>query len=315
MEPLLKLENISKWIRRRKIIDAVSLEVYPGEVFGLLGPNGAGKTTIIRMIAGLISIDQGDIFIQGHSIRTQFEEAIQSVGAIVENPVFYPFLTGYQNLRHFQRMVPHVDEKRIDEMVSFVNLEESIHDPVKTYSLGMRQRLGLAQALLHQPGLLILDEPTNGLDPAGIHQLRDHLRSLAKDQGVAVLVSSHLLSEMQLMCDRFAIVQHGKLVAVKPIREEQAQEDAELFVQFEVDQPDQVKRVMKELNWDKEVALAPDGFQVFIHKEQIPELNACLIKKGVKVYGIKTVEKTLEDQYLEMTEGDFGGQVLPSFTK
>lgn len=307
MEPVLKLKNISKSIKRKKIIDDVSLEVYPGEVFGLLGPNGAGKTTIIRMIAGLMAMDQGDIFIHGHSIKTEFEKAIQPVGAIVENPVLYSFLTGYQNLRHFARMVPNVDKKRIDEVVSLVKLDDSIQDPVRTYSLGMRQRLGLAQALLHQPGLLILDEPTNGLDPAGIHQLRDHLRNLAKDEGTAVLVSSHLLSEMQLMCDRFAIVQQGELVAVKPIREEQAQEDAELFVQFEVDQADQIKPIIEGLKWDKEVTPIPYGFQVSINKEQIPELNARLIREGVKVYGIKTVEKTLEDQYLEMTEGDFGG--------
>ncbi|MBA4601775.1 ABC transporter ATP-binding protein [Thermoactinomyces mirandus] len=307
MKPLLEIRNISKLIKGRKIIDDISLDVYPGEVFGLLGPNGAGKTTIIRMIAGLMAMDQGDIFIHGHSIKTQFEQAIQPVGAIVENPVLYPFLTGYQNLRHFARMVPDVDEQRIDEVVSQVKLDDRIHDAVKTYSLGMRQRLGLAQALLHQPSLLILDEPTNGLDPAGIHQLRDHLRNLAKKRGTAVLVSSHLLSEMQLMCDRFAIVQHGRLVALKPIREEQLQEDAELFVQFEVDQAEQIKPVFEELKWNKEVIPIPHGFQVSIKKEQIPELNACLIQKGVKVYGIKTVEKTLEDQYLEMTEGGCNG--------
>ncbi len=304
MNPVLKLENISKSIKRRKIIDDISLEVYPGEVFGLLGPNGAGKTTIIRMIAGLIAMDKGDIFIHGYSIKTQFEKAIQPVGAIVENPVLYSFFTGYQNLRYFARMIPDVDEKRIDEVVSLVKLDDCIQDQVRTYSLGMRQRLGLAQALLHQPGLLILDEPTNGLDPAGIHQLRDHLRNLAKEQGTAVLVSSHLLSEMQLMCDRFAIVQQGELVAVKPIREEQNGEDDELFVQFEVDQVDQIKPIIEGLKWDKEITPVPHGFQISINKEQIPELNAGLIEKGLKVYGIKTVEKTLEDQYLEMTEGD-----------
>ena len=140
---------------------------------------------------------------------------MRQVGAIVENPEIYQYLTGYQNLLHYARMIPGVTKQRIDEVVELVGLTARIHDKVKTYSLGMRQRLGVAQAILHRPALLILDEPTNGLDPAGIRELRDYLRHLAKHEGTTVFVSSHLLSEMELMCDRFAIIQAGKLIDVR----------------------------------------------------------------------------------------------------
>jgi ABC-2 type transport system ATP-binding protein len=183
MNPLLQLKNARKDIGKKTIIHDLSLEVFPGEVFGFLGPNGAGKTTTIRMIVGLMGITSGEVLINGISIQKDFEKAIQHVGAIVENPEMYKFLTGYQNLLHYARMAKGVTKERIDEVVKLVGLEKRIHDKVKTYSLGMRQRLGLAQALLHRPSLLILDEPTNGLDPAGIREIRDYLRKLAKEEG------------------------------------------------------------------------------------------------------------------------------------
>src|SRR3954470_2691442 len=225
MTGIVKLNNVTKIIKGRTIIDSISFEVHKGEIFGFLGPNGAGKTTTIRMIVGLISISSGDIEIDGKSIKKDFEQAIKHVGAIVENPEMYKFLTGYQNLVHYARMIPGVSKERIDEVVRLVMLENRIDDKVKTYSLGMRQRLGIAQALLHKPSVLILDEPTNGLDPAGIRELRDYLRRLTRDEGISVVVSSHLLSEMELMCDRVAIIQNGKLIDVRLIREDEDSEE------------------------------------------------------------------------------------------
>ena len=213
-EPVIKLVNVSKKIDRKTIIDGLTLEIRRGEVFGLLGPNGAGKTTTIRMMVGLIAITAGDILIRGASINKDFRKAIAQVGAIVENPELYGFLTGYQNLVHFANLYPAVTLERIEEVISFIGLEKRIHDRVKTYSLGMRQRLGVAQAILNKPSILILDEPTNGLDPAGIKELRDYLRILAKNEGVSVIVSSHLLSEMELLCDRVAIIKSGRLLGV-----------------------------------------------------------------------------------------------------
>src|SRR4051812_4393211 len=165
MNGIVKLSNVTKVIKGRTIIDSISFEVHKGEVFGFLGPNGAGKTTTIRMIVGLIGITEGDIAIAGKSIKTEFEQAVSHIGAIVENPEMYKFLTGYQNLLHYARMTQGVTKDKISEVVELVGLGERIHDKVKTYSLGMRQRLGLAQCLLHDPDVLILDEPTNGLDP------------------------------------------------------------------------------------------------------------------------------------------------------
>lgn len=176
--PVVQLQHATKTIGRKKIVNDLSFDIPAGEVFGFLGPNGAGKTTTIRMMVGLVKISQGDILIKGQSIAKDFKKAIQNVGAIVENPDLYTYLTGYQNLKHYARMVTGIAKTRINEIADLVGLQERIQDQVKAYSLGMRQRLGIAQALLHRPSLLILDEPTNGLDPAGIHELRSYLKSL-----------------------------------------------------------------------------------------------------------------------------------------
>jgi len=301
--PVMEIRNLSKQIGRRTIVHSVSLDVYPGEVLGLLGPNGAGKTTLIRMMTGLIAPSQGDIRIHGFSVRTQFEQAIQHVGAIVENPEFYKFLSGYKNLVHFARMVPGVDEDRIHEAILLVKLEESIHDPVKTYSLGMRQRLGVAQAILHRPSVLILDEPTNGLDPAGIRELRDYLRRLVETERTAVVVSSHLLSEMELMCDRVAIIQRGKLIDVRRVNE-MVRHEGLIRVRFEVDRTEPLPLILRRLGWEREWEELPLGFEIQLQKEEIAELNRQLALVGIRVYGIDKVEQTLEDRFLEMTEGD-----------
>ncbi|KRE58378.1 ABC transporter ATP-binding protein [Paenibacillus sp. Soil750] len=211
IQPVVEVRNLTKRIRHKNIVDQISFELFPGEVFGFLGPNGAGKTTTIRMMVGLIGMSDGDVAISGHSIRTSFREAIRHVGAIIENPELYKHLTGMQNLKQFARMVGNIPQSRIDQIVQLVGLSARIHDKVKTYSLGMRQRLGIAQALLHKPAVLILDEPTNGLDPAGIREMRQLVRKLAAEEGIAVMVSSHLLAEMEQMCDRFGVVIEGRL--------------------------------------------------------------------------------------------------------
>lgn len=215
MTVVLKLENVSKVIKGVRLVDNISFEVNKGEIFGFLGPNGAGKTTTIKMITGLYSITEGQIFIDGHNVVKNFEKALNSVGAIIENPEMYGYLSGLDNLKIYARMHDGVTKARIEEVVRLVKLENRINDKVSHYSLGMRQRLGLAQALLHKPRLLILDEPTNGLDPKGIKELREMLRELAEKEKLSVLVSSHLLTEMELMCDRFGIIDGGKFIGIK----------------------------------------------------------------------------------------------------
>lgn len=303
MKPILQLNNVSKIIGRKKLIDRLSLNVNPGEVFGFLGPNGAGKTTAIRLMVGLMRMSEGDILIEGHSIAKNFEQAIAKVGAIVENPEMYKYLSGYRNLLHFARMVPGITKERIQEVIALVGLENRIHDKVRTYSLGMRQRLGVAQALLHRPSLLILDEPTNGLDPAGIRELRDYLRRLTREEGIAVIVSSHLLSEMELMCARVAIIQQGKLVDVQPIREFVGG-DAETQVVFEVNRRDLARQLLASSDLALAAEETEEGLALALEREQIAAVNELLVRGGVKVYGIKKLTRTLEEKFLQVTGGE-----------
>ncbi|GGH56399.1 putative ABC transporter ATP-binding protein YhcH [Paenibacillus silvae] len=296
-EPVVRLQGVSKIISSRSLVSDLTLDISPGQVFGFLGPNGAGKTTTIRMMVGLMSISKGDIFISGHSVKNEFEKAISQVGAIVENPEMYKFLTGYQNLVHFARMSPGVTKERIAETIERVGLSARIHDKVKTYSLGMRQRLGVAQAILHRPKLLVLDEPTNGLDPQGIRELRDYLRLLTREEGITVFVSSHLLSEMELMCDTVAIIQNGKLIDVRNLRDEKAS-DALIDVAFEVDDAERAAQLL-----GGEAAIQSNVIVLPLSREQIPAMNAKLVQAGVQVFSIRSVTRTLEDQFLQVTGG------------
>jgi len=303
LTPVAQLRHATKRIGNRNIVDDLSFDIPSGEVFGFLGPNGAGKTTTIRMMAGLIKISRGDILIKGHSITKDFIGAIRNVGAIIENPDLYKYLTGYQNLKHYARMVPGVTKARINEIVEIVGLRDRIHDRVKTYSLGMRQRLGIAQAILHRPSLLILDEPTNGLDPAGIHELRNYLRKLAHEEGVAVFLSSHLLSEMELMCDRVGVLQNGRLVGVQS-REDFVRKSgaSRVAVTVKPAQTERAKGLIAALN--KTALPAGDQGQLVIemNKDEIPAVNKLLIEAGIRVYSIQMREQTLEDKFLEITE-------------
>lgn len=219
MECVLKVRGLSKYFGRKKIVDGIDLDVYAGEVLGFLGPNGAGKTTAIKTVLGFLAADGGSIIIDGCDVKKNYERAMACVGGIVENPDMYKQFSGMMNLKMYARTHDNIDSARIHEVVRLVGLENRINDKVKKYSLGMKQRLGLAQAILHRPKLLILDEPTNGLDPAGIRELRDILKRLAHEEGAAVLVSSHQLAEMQLMCDRVAIISKGRILCEKTVEE------------------------------------------------------------------------------------------------
>jgi ABC-2 type transport system ATP-binding protein len=299
LESIVELKNVTKVIKGRTIIDNISFQVNKGEVFGFLGPNGAGKTTTIRMIVGLMGITDGDITIGGFSIKNKFEEAVGHVGAIVENPEMYKFLSGYQNLVHYARMSKGITKEKIDETVELVGLTGRIHDKVKTYSLGMRQRLGLAQCLLHDPEVLILDEPTNGLDPAGIREIRDYLRLLAREKNMAVIVSSHLLSEMEMMCDRIGIIQNGRLIDVQLVQE--FVHGTEITYEIEVI-PSEKALSLLQLNYPNVTAIhSRNGISVELAKEEIPNLVKLFVEEEIQVFGIKEVAKTLEDRFLEVT--------------
>ena len=305
MEVTVRLDGVTKRIRNKTIIDDLSFDVYKGEIFGFLGPNGAGKTTTIRMIVGLMKMSEGDVFICGESVKNHFEKAIRHVGAIVENPELYKYLSGYDNLKHYARMSNGVNKERIDEVMQLVGLQQRIHDKVRTYSLGMRQRLGLAQAILHNPKVLILDEPTNGLDPQGIREIRDYLKKLAREEGMTVIVSSHLLSEMEMMCDRFCIIQNGKLVDIQNVHEESDDEIKNIAI--DVSPLEKALSIVQEAPFEVDVVILNDRLQLKVDKAQVPHVVKALVMHHCEIYSVENVTVSLEEKFLQIT-GD-GGQI------
>lgn len=300
----IELRKVTKQIKNKKIVTDLSFSIQRGEICGFLGPNGAGKTTTIRMMVGLMKLTAGDIFIAGYNIRTDYAKAIAQVGAVVESPEFYSFMSGRKNLLHFKRMSnKSIAEGRIEEVAHFVGLEYVLDKKVKTYSLGMRQRLGIAQALLHQPAVLILDEPMNGLDPAGICQLRDYLCRLAKKEQGTILISSHLLSEMELLCDRVLIIQQGKLIGEQVLHKDKKDaSQAATTVCFTVNDSAQASAVLA--SSVKEVHIeSASAVKVLLPHDDIPTAVATLVKHEVAIYEVRVVTPTLEETFLSLTEG------------
>lgn len=209
---VLEVTNLSKSFGKRKILDNINLTIYEGDIIGLIGPNGAGKTTLIKTILRLYYYDKGSVKICGYDTKKQLEQALSKVGSIIEKPDMYDQLTGRKNLKITELLNNIHDQKYVEEMIEFVGLKTRINDKVKKYSLGMKQRLAIANALIKKPKLLILDEPTNGLDPKGIRELRQMLKTISQEQNMSILISSHILSEVENICDRVVIIDQGRLV-------------------------------------------------------------------------------------------------------
>lgn len=312
---VLSVNGVKKKIGKRLIIKGISFEVYAGEIFGFLGPNGSGKTTTIRMLVDLIRPTEGSIKICGYDVQKEHNEALQYVGCIVENPELYGYLSGWENLEHFARMLPGITEQRIREVVDIVGMDRRIHDKVKTYSLGMRQRLGIAQALLNDPKLLILDEPTNGLDPQGIKELREFIRKLA-DSGLSLFISSHLLSEIQQMCDRVAIISQGEVIKVGEVSA--LMDESISTVVWSVHPMDRALDILQaepeaviSSGEDTELEPGESGIGATLPKivtqlnpDVIPEVSRRMVEAGVHLYGIEIKNPTLEDLFLKLTEGE-----------
>ena len=307
----VSIKNLNKTIGKRHILHDITFDAYCGEVFGFLGPNGAGKTTTIKMIVGLLSIDDGEISICGNDVAKSFEKAMDNVGGIVENPEMYKQLTGLQNLRQYARMRTGVTEERIKEVVELVGLSNRINEKITKYSLGMRQRLGVAQAILHHPKVLILDEPTNGLDPAGIKELRDILKKLAHEEGVCVIVSSHLMSEMELMCDRVGVIANGSMLGVYSI-EELLHASSGTSTEYLLETSD-IAKTAELLSDYKTSVTVGEGVTVILDnttaREEIAKINALIITSGLSLYACQRKEemKSLEDVFIEMTHQEEGG--------
>lgn len=298
----LEVKSLTKKIKgNKRIVDQATFQVKKGEIMGLLGPNGAGKTTTIRMIVGLISKNEGQVLLNGKDMDKEGQLIKKEVGAIVENPAFYDYMSGYKNLIQYSRMARQsISTERIDEVVKLVKLDHAIHDKVKKYSLGMKQRLGVAQAILHKPALLILDEPTNGLDPQGIRELRDYLKVLASE-GTSTLVSSHLLSEMQLMCDRVTIMEHGKIINVTELSSlDEKNETVKISVSFTVNDTTMAKETIERAQFEIDKA-SEQKITLQLLKEEIPKVNRLLVEADVDVFEIEAAKTSLEDKFLQLT--------------
>ena len=299
-EPALRTIALSKFYGKRLAVDRLDLEVGRSELFGFLGPNGAGKTTTIRMALGLIAPTSGSVEILGREVRKHRSEVLPRVGALVESPALYGYMSGRDNLRAVGDLLGGVPEKRIDEVLEIVSLKGRDRDRVRTYSMGMKQRLGLGIALLNEPDSLILDEPANGLDPAGIVEMRDLLRGLAA-QGKTVFISSHVLTEVQQICTRVAIINHGKLVRVAPVQE-LLRSSGEFAVR--VDAPHDLVALLRRQPWASQ-ARSEDGVVVTTAPEgRGRNLIKFLVENGQAPDEVSERQQDLEDIFLRLTGGD-----------
>lgn len=298
MGNIIEVKNLNKSFGKKKVLNNVSLSVSEGEIVGFIGPNGAGKTTTIKLILGLQKIDSGTVVINGYDIVKDFKKAIEKVGAIVESPDLYMYLSGLDNLKMIASMYNGVDSKKIDEIVKLVGLENRIKDKVSKYSLGMRQRLGIAASLIHSPNVLILDEPTNGLDPEGIKELRALLKKLAKKEKMGVLISSHNLSELESFCTDVCLIKNGEILTTASI-EEIRKADKSSYL-FKLDKTTGLEDLLSE---DDKV-INDTLVKMFIDEEDVPDMMLKLFKEGYKIYEVKRDTLTLEEAFISKTGGN-----------
>lgn len=298
---VLEVRNLKKNFGKREIVKDISFDVNEGEVFGFLGPNGAGKTTTIKMLVGLIGNNGGTIKIFGKDLKSDKEGALKNVGAVVENPELYGYLTGRENLNQFAA-IRNISKHEVLDIIKLIGLEERIDDKVKKYSLGMKQRLGLGVALLGNPKLLILDEPTNGLDPSGILDLREVVRNAAKERGMAVFVSSHILNEVQHLCDRVAFVNHGVIQAVEKVVDDSLETDTHTFI-FDCKDPAKATEVFNTI--DNLDVLTAEDTKITVKLKGIKSsyvVNS-LVKNNIEIDEVYRKYCGLEQRYMELVEG------------
>jgi ABC-2 type transport system ATP-binding protein len=295
-EQVLFVNQVRKTIKNREIIKGISLEINKGEVVGFLGPNGAGKSTTLRMVVGLSKPTSGSIIIYGYDVQKDYVKAMEQVGCIIEGPDMYNYMSGFSNLEMLNTMGTPVSNKEIMKVVKLVGLENRIHDKVRIYSMGMKQRLALAAALLHKPKLLILDEPTNGLDPQGIYEFRKIIKNLSEVEGISVLISSHLISEVQLMCQKVAIINQGEIIASASVDNLITSND----IIWKTD--DNLKAIGILKPYVKNLKIVDDGISGSAEEEQLPKLNRLLFHENIIVKQVYVKEKTLEELFLELTK-------------
>ncbi|MBV1821084.1 ABC transporter ATP-binding protein [Clostridium cochlearium] len=298
---VLEVDNISKHIGGRPIIRSISFNIKEGEIFGFLGPNGAGKTTTIRMLTGLIHPNEGKIKIMGHDLKKEREKALSYVGAVIENPELYNYLSGRENLMQICR-IRKISKAKLEEIIHLVNLENKINQKVKKYSLGMKQRLGLAASLLSNPKLLILDEPTNGLDPNGILQFRDIIRTVTKEYKTSVFISSHILSEVEQICSKVAFINKGILQCIESIDNIDYIVEKETFILIPKD-INLAKTLLPNIDLIHHYKVIDNKIYIEIDKNSSYRVIKELVEVNVDIKEFYKEHKVLEERYMELMEG------------
>lgn len=291
---ILNCANLKKQIKSKILVENISFSVNKGDIVGLIGPNGAGKTTVMKLILGLMKLSAGHVKINGYDIEKNFVKAIEKVGAIVENPDLYMYLSGYDNLKITANYYKNITKSRINEVIKIIGLEKQIKDKVSTYSLGMKQRLAIGEAIINQPELLILDEPTNGLDVEGIIEMRNLIKILSQ-QGIAILISSHNLTEIDNLCNRIIAIKNGKIIANDTI-EHFKNDSNEMSYELKLNCLDNIEKIISNYKFEIE---KNNIIKVYISKEDISKLMQILIANNYKIYSVQETKLTSEEAFLK----------------
>lgn len=285
MKRVIKVRNISKTINKKKILDNINFDIYEGEIVGLVGKNGAGKSTLLKIMTGLYSYDEGEIYYYNYNLKTDYEKAMSIVGTLIENPDMYSNLTGKKNLELFKSMFKGIDEGTVEEIVRIVEMEKYLGKKFKTYSLGMKERLGIASSLINKPKILILDEPTNGLDREGIKKIMKMLKEL-KD--TTIIISSHMLNDIEELCNKIIFINDGKIDSIKI-----KQNDNKKNVFFEVDDFSKARLIIKDY-------CINENLEVYESDDTISLINKELVLNDINVYRISETTNNLEKDFFKM---------------
>jgi ABC-2 type transport system ATP-binding protein len=299
-ERYISLRHITKKFKNITAVDDFSLTVNQGDIYGFLGPNGAGKSTCIRMMLGLVKPTSGDIDMFGYDIRTHRKEVLANIGALIERPDFYDYLSAQKNLQILGQLSGVNDlNRKTDEVLDLVGLRGRRYSKVKTFSQGMKQRLGIAQSLLHDPKLIILDEPANGLDPQGQHEMRKLIKTINEEKGITILISSHILQEIEQTANRMVIINQGKSVVEGTVAE--LLEQGAMLVTYETNNPDKAAKIIRETKWNSNLkTVESHSIQMELEKEDVAEVTQRFVQNGLRLYGVKPV-RSLENYFLKIT--------------
>ncbi|MBV4449728.1 ABC transporter ATP-binding protein [Clostridium tyrobutyricum] len=302
-DKILELKHISKKRGKKKVLDDINFSINKGEVYGFVGRNGSGKTTLMKIITSMLFPDKGEIVICGKKLKVEREKALQNIGAVIETPEMYGYLTGRQNLNYIASMLKNITKDEIEEAIRYSNLGTKIDEKVKKYSLGMKQRLGLAQALMGNISLLILDEPTNGLDPIGVVELKNTINTLVRKKGVSVFISSHILSEIENICTKVVFINQGKIIDIQKIGEESKTNNLKnIFIKTNL--PEKASEIIKNIPDIRLLKVENNGIAILVNTDvcDITKILISLHDKRINVEGFSEIKQNLEDKFIKMME-------------